>query len=109
MGSDSYAERALDEPGLKSGGRSFCVYGHTHHAEVVPLRAEGDPLDIGRAQLSLNAGTWRCVHERCIGDGEGMSFAASHVMTWLTFFKDGERRGRRYECWSGQLDRTHSG
>jgi len=111
VGGDSYAPQALTEEAIKSGAVDFAVYGHTHHAEVVPLTAVDDGDTVTGEQLELNAGTWRCVHERCIGPGQQLNFAPSHVMTWLTFYAPGERKGRRYETWSGQLDvrRRHDG
>jgi len=104
LGSDSYAKQSLDETAIKDGSADFAVYGHTHHAEVVPLAAVDDGASDRGEQLELNAGTWRCVHERCIGRGQSLAFSASHVMTWLTFYGPGERKGRRYETWSGRLD-----
>jgi hypothetical protein len=109
MGTDSYAKQALTEHAIVDGSASFAVYGHTHHAEIVPLSADGgagaDGADsVGGEQLHLNSGTWRCVHERCIKPGAELSFSARHVMTWLTFYADNERKGRRFETWSGQLD-----
>jgi len=103
-GDDSYATSALTEAGIKDGSRQFAVYGHTHHAEVVPLSAVDDGAVAYGEQLELNSGTWRCVHERCIGPGQQLSFSASHVLTWLTFYRGDERKGRRYETRSGQLD-----
>jgi UDP-2,3-diacylglucosamine pyrophosphatase LpxH len=97
---DPFYPNAFSEPAFKDGAADFIVYGHTHHHEIVPL----DVKD-GRsyATLYINSGTWRAVHELArlhIGEQE---FAGYHVMTYLTFFKDDERHGRRFETWSGTL------
>jgi hypothetical protein len=31
-------------------------------------------------------------------------FVGYHVMTYLTFFKGNERKGRAFESWTGALD-----
>ena len=80
----------------------FVVYGHTHHHEIVPLDVV---LGNGRrgAQVYFNTGTWRRVHRLARSSRSGRAFVAYDVMTYLAFFKDDERQGRPYACWSGAL------
>jgi UDP-2,3-diacylglucosamine pyrophosphatase LpxH len=93
---------ALREAAFKEGWAKFIVYGHTHHYEVVPLQStqEGDKT-VDR--LYINSGTWRPVHELAQFHAIQKQFARYHVMTYLSFFKDDERKGRGFECWSGAL------
>jgi hypothetical protein len=53
--------------------------------------------------MCLNSGTWRKVHERAELNPKEQEFMGYHVLTYLAFFKDGERRGRPFEVWSGAL------
>jgi hypothetical protein len=79
------------------------VHGHTHRYEVVPL----DVSMKGKTrfdQLYLNTGTWRCVHEQARSRPADHEFVGYSVMTYAAFFKPDERRGRRFETWSGSLD-----
>jgi UDP-2,3-diacylglucosamine pyrophosphatase LpxH len=97
-------ENALAEPAFQDRTARFIVHGHTHHHEIVPL-------DIYRSnlrghlvhQMYLNSGTWRRVHELAKAKPMDQKFLGYHVMTYLTFFKEDERRGRPFESWSGAL------
>ena len=55
------------------------------------------------AQVYFNAGTWRRVHRLARSSRSGRAFIAYDVMTYLAFFKDDERKGRPFACWSGAL------
>jgi UDP-2,3-diacylglucosamine pyrophosphatase LpxH len=93
---DDYSSKALED---LQGNARFVVYGHTHGPDVVGVRA-AQPAAPSR--LYINSGTWRAVHTR-VRDGSG-EFTAYHVMTYAAFFKDGERKGRAYETWTGTLE-----
>jgi UDP-2,3-diacylglucosamine pyrophosphatase LpxH len=96
---------AFSEPAFTRGEADFIVYGHTHHHEIVPL----DVSDGGtRARIYINSGTWRAVHELARLHAGQQEFAAYHVMTYLAFFKDDERGGRKFETWSGALGMSPS-
>lgn len=98
----SYYPYALREKWFKNRRARFVVYGHTHHHEIVPL----DSCFAVRGavhQIYLNSGTWRPVHELARLDPGREAFAGFNTMTYLAFFKDGERGGRTFESWSGGL------
>ncbi|MEX2121243.1 MAG: hypothetical protein WD847_16745 [Pirellulales bacterium] len=99
---ESYAAHALAEQDFRNRRAKHIVYGHTHHAESVPLDAsfaEGYVLN----QVYFNSGTWRRVHRQTqLASGEH-EFIPADVMTYLAFFQGDERKGRPYETWSGTL------
>ncbi|MCP4357231.1 MAG: hypothetical protein GY796_04335 [Chloroflexi bacterium] len=99
-GNTSFASYALDEPAFRERWAHHIIYGHTHHYEIVPL----DRVYMGYEsfnQLYYNSGTWHAVHELTIAHDD--RFVFHHVMTFLTFFKEDERKGRPFETWSGTL------
>ena len=78
-------------------------HGHTHGYKVFPLRTvqkDNQPFD----QLYLNSGTWHPLHDLGHDQSEGRGFIFHKTMTYLSFYKDAERKGRLYETWSGTLD-----
>lgn len=100
--SASYANHALSEQDFRNRRARHIVYGHTHHAETVPLDAsyaEGYVLN----QLYFNSGTWRRVYEQTQLLPSEHEFIAADTMTYLAFFAGDERRGRPFETWSGTL------
>jgi len=98
----SYSNYALQEEQFKNKTSKFIVYGHTHHHEMMPLDASYSG-DYASQQIYLNSGTWRPVHELTQFQPSREAFASYHSMTYLAFFKDDERGGRTFECWSGSL------
>ena len=101
--SSSFAKHALQEQAfLKQQAKQF-IYGHTHHYETVPLYTgmkNGKPFD----QLYFNSGTWHPLHELTLHKPSEQSFIEYKAFTYLTFYKDNERKGKQYETWSGTLD-----
>jgi UDP-2,3-diacylglucosamine pyrophosphatase LpxH len=100
--SSSYAAHALREQDFRNRRARHIVYGHTHHAESLPLDAsfsEGFALN----QMYFNSGTWRRVHEQTHFAPAEHEFVACDTMTYLAFFTGDERKGRPYETWSGSL------
>jgi len=93
---------ALHEEAFKRGWADFIVYGHTHHHEIVPLQSiqQGEHIV---ERLYINSGTWRAVHELARFHPMQKQFVRYHVMTYLGFFKGDERKGRRFEAWTGAL------
>ncbi|MBE7552460.1 MAG: hypothetical protein HS126_15430 [Anaerolineales bacterium] len=102
-GSTSY-QNGLAEAAFKDRTARYIVNGHTHHYEIVPLDSYYSNLR-GKYihQMYFNAGTWRQVHELAKANPLEQEFIGHHVMTYLAFFKDDERRGRPFEAWSGAL------
>ncbi|MCH7812714.1 MAG: hypothetical protein IID40_01710 [Planctomycetes bacterium] len=102
-GRDAFYKHALGERAFRNRNARFIVYGHTHRHEVVPLDSvsNGDELI---NQIYLNSGTWRRVHELARSNPKEQEFIDYDVMTYLAFFKEDERGGRRFESWSGVLD-----
>jgi len=98
----SYSKYVAREDAFKSRMARFVVYGHTHVYEMVPLDSTMMPDGI-LDQIYINSGTWRPYHELAHLDPEQEEFIRYQVMTYLAFFKDGERGGRAFEVWSGVL------
>jgi UDP-2,3-diacylglucosamine pyrophosphatase LpxH len=99
----SFAAYALKEAAFRDGSADFLIYGHTHWYEVVPLRAAPSGQGLLK-QIYINSGTWRAVHELGDFDPRQEQFVGYQVMTYLAFFRDDERKGRSFECWSGALE-----
>ncbi|MEZ4775462.1 MAG: hypothetical protein R3D00_19920 [Bacteroidia bacterium] len=95
---ETYYPEALKEPAFQERTADFIVYGHTHHQEVVPLDATEDA-----EQLYFNSGTWRQVFELTRANRKAQMFLGFQVMTYIGFFKNGERSGRKFEIWNGSL------
>lgn len=101
-GNSSFYHHALTEQDFRNRRAKHIVYGHTHHAEVVPLDAsyaDGYVLH----QAYFNSGTWRRVHQQTQFAPREHEFIAADTLTYLAFFKDDERSGRPYETWTGTL------
>jgi hypothetical protein len=92
---------AFSEQAFQNNSARSIVYGHTHHYEVVPLKALGR-----EAQIYVNSGTWRAVHDQAMYRPHEEQFVGYHVMTYLAFFKPDERAGRKFETWSGALGKS---
>ncbi len=99
---ETYRKQAAAEACIKNGSRDFVVYGHTHHAELVPLAVRDDG-ERHQEQLYINTGTWRRVHQNSLQGGNAFPFVHYHVMTYSFFYQGDERFGRRHEMWSGSL------
>ena len=96
----SLAEHALQEPAFLDNSARFIVYGHTHQHEVVPLDSDGEPPN-EQNQFYFNSGTWRSYYDLALKDIKEQKFVRYQTFTYLTFYKDDERSGRRFETWSG--------
>src|SRR5574339_330842 len=94
----SLAENALQEPAFLDNRARFVVYGHTHHHEIVPLDLDGEPPD-EQAQLYINSVTWRSYYDLAVKSPMEQKFVRYETLTYLTFYKDGERAGRHFETW----------
>ncbi|MGZ9234059.1 MAG: hypothetical protein ACXW4E_00915 [Anaerolineales bacterium] len=96
----SLAENALKEPAFIDNSARFVVYGHTHQHEIVPLDSDGQPPN-EQNQFYINSGTWRSYYDLAVKDIKEQKFVPYQTFTYLTFYKDDERSGRRFETWSG--------
>jgi hypothetical protein len=96
----SLAEHALQEPAFLDNSARFIVYGHTHQHEIVPLDSDGEPPN-ERNQFYFNSGTWRSYYDLAVKDIKEQKFVRYQTFTYLTFYKEDERSGRRFEAWSG--------
>jgi hypothetical protein len=99
-GEITFAKHALKEHAFLNRTAQFIVYGHTHHHEVVPLDsipAAPRPTN----QMYLNTGTWHTYYDLAVFKPEEQKFIPYQVLSYVSFFKDDEREGRRFESWSG--------
>ncbi len=95
-------EDASRERAFKDQLARYVVYGHSHHPEIVPHDIVTNN-GVTAEQVYLNSGTWRRVHRLARNKPDQLEFVTNHVMTYLAFFKDGERKGRPFEAWTGVL------
>ncbi len=96
-GTQSFVEHALHEPAFLDGSAQYIVYGHTHHHEIVPL----DTLHNKQSQLYFNSGTWHSYYDLAVRNLKEQKFIPYQAITYLTFYKENEHDGRRFESWSG--------
>ncbi len=99
---DSYQQHALNEQDFRNRRARHIVYGHTHHAESIPLDAsyaDGFVLN----QMYFNSGTWRRVFRPTQWAPSEHEFIPADTMSVLAFFQGDERSGRAFESWSGML------
>ncbi|MAF09028.1 hypothetical protein CMK11_01130 [Candidatus Poribacteria bacterium] len=95
-------EHAAEEQAITSLRARYAVYGHTHRAGITPLDVRQIP-GMSVEQLYFNTGAWRRVHELVEMRPDEHEFVTYSVMTYVAFYKDDERNGRRFETWSGTL------
>lgn len=98
----SYSPYAVQERAFNRRQARFFVYGHTHRYELAPLDS-GYSSNGATSTIYLNSGTWRPVYELTRFRPGRETFVGYNAMTYLAFFKDGERSGRTFESWSGSL------
>ena len=104
FGSDeiTFAHHALKEEAFLNHKAQYIVYGHTHHHEVVPLDSFPGALRPTN-QMYINSGTWHTYYDLAINKPEEQKFIPYQVLTYVSFYKDNERQGRRFETWSGSF------
>ncbi len=98
----TYHQTAFSEPAFINKTAKYIVHGHTHLREIVPL----DASNVGGQrfeQIYFNSGTWRRVHELAQFNPKKEEFLGYHEMTYFAFYRNGERKGRPFEVWSGTL------
>jgi hypothetical protein len=96
----TFAKYALKEEAFLNRTAQFIVYGHTHHHEIVPLDSI-PAMPRPTNQMYLNSGTWHPYYDLAIFKPEEQKFIPYQVLSYLSFFKEDERNGRRFETWSG--------
>ena len=99
-GERSFAEHALEEPAFINKTAKYILYGHTHHHETISLDSDGGPI-APQDQLYINTGTWHSYFDLATKDPKQQKFVSYQTLTYLIFYKDGEREGRQFEIWSG--------
>ncbi len=100
--SGSYFQHALAEQDYRNRRARNIVYGHTHHAESIPLDAsyaDGYVLN----QMYFNSGTWRRVLDQTRWSSSEHEFIPTESLSLLSFFHGDERGGRPFESWTGML------
>jgi UDP-2,3-diacylglucosamine pyrophosphatase LpxH len=98
----TFASHALKEEAFLNHTAQFVVYGHTHHHEVVPLDSFPGALRPTN-QMYFNSGTWHPYYDLAINKPEEQKFIPYQVQTYLSFYENNERLGRRFETWSGSF------
>ncbi|MFH1524911.1 MAG: hypothetical protein ABIF04_08080 [Chloroflexota bacterium] len=98
----TFARHALKEEAFLNHKAQFIVYGHTHHHEVVPLDSFPS-VPRPTSQIYMNSGTWHTYFDLATYKPEEQKFIPYQVLTYLTFYTDDEREGRRFETWSGSF------
>ena len=99
-GERSFASQALREPAFLNDSARYIVYGHTHHYEIVPLDEDLKPPH-SDSQVYFNSGTWHSYYALAIKNPMEQKFVPYQALTYLMFYTDDERDGRRFETWSG--------
>jgi len=99
-GEITFAKHALKEHAFLNRTAQFIVYGHTHHHEIVPLDSIPS-MPRPTNQMYMNSGTWHTYYDLAVFKPEEQKFIPYQVLSYLSFFKDDEREGRRFETWSG--------
>ena len=102
---EDYVDAAFNEMYMRRHEAEFVVYGHTHQHKVQPLDVVLLEKKPALRQIYFNSGTWRVLHEHTARDKENQEFISRHVMTFVAFYAKSERKRRRFEVWSGTLDR----
>jgi len=98
----TFARHALKEEAFLDREAQFVVYGHTHHYEVIPLDSFPGALHPTN-QMYINSGTWHPYYDLAINKPEEQKFIPYQVLTYLSFYENDERLGRRFETWSGSF------
>lgn len=93
---------ALQETAFLDRSARCIVYGHTHQYALVALEVPFTPRGIFN-QVYLNSGTWRPYHQLAKHHPKQEQFVPYQLMTYIAFYQDDERGGRRYESWTGAL------
>ena len=92
----------LREPAFLDRTARCIVYGHTHQYVLAPLKVATTAQGTLN-QVYINSGTWRPYHQLAKSQPQEEQFVPYQLMTYLAFYKDDERGGRRFESWSGAL------
>ena len=102
-GNITFAQNALKEAAFLERTAQFIVYGHTHHHEIVPLDSYPGFRNNPTNQIYFNTGTWHTYYDLAVFKPSEQKFISYQVLSYITFFKDDQRGGRRFEAWSGSF------
>ena len=103
IGESTFSQNALKESAFLNRTAQFVVYGHTHHPEIVPLDFYPDFKQKPVNQMCFNTGTWHTYYDLAVNNPGEEKFIPYQVLSYLSFYKDDQRSGRRYETWTGSL------
>jgi hypothetical protein len=96
----TFSSHALKEEAFLDRAAQFIVYGHTHHHEIIPLDSFPDSPR-PTSQIYINSGTWHTYFDLATHRPKEQKFIPYQVLTYLAFYMGKERRGSRFETWSG--------
>jgi len=102
-GESTFSRNALKEPAFQNQTSQFFVYGHTHHPEIVPLDSYHDARRKPVNQMCFNTGTWHTYYDLAVSNPGEEKFIPYQILSYLSFYKDDQRGGRRFEAWTGSL------
>lgn len=102
-GPSTFSRNGLKEAAFLDRTAQFIVYGHTHHPEVIPLDSNPSFKQKPFNQLCLNTGTWHTYYDLAINNPDEEKFVPYQVLSYLSFYKDDQRSGQRFEAWSGSF------
>ena len=95
------AENALKEKAFLDKSANYVVYGHAHRHEIIPLDLISKNGSKHGSQIYINSGTWHTYYDLALHKPKSKRFIPYQVLTYLVFYKDDQREGRRFETWSG--------
>ncbi len=102
-GNITFAHNALKEAAFLDRSAEFIIYGHTHHHEIVPLDSYPVVKKRPTNQIYFNTGTWHTYFDLAVYKPRQQKFISYQVLSYVTFFRDDQRGGRRFEAWSGSF------
>ena len=99
LGSErSIARFAQHERDILENRAKFVVYGHTHSLESISLDKD-IPLASNASRAYINTGSWGAFHDMATPVFNRAGQGPSNLVTCVAFYKDDERKGRKFEPW----------
>lgn len=102
-GPSTFSHNALKEAAFLDRTARFIVYGHTHHPEIVPLDSNPGSDRKPFNQMCMNTGTWHTYYDLAVNKPGEEKFVPYQVLSHLSFYRDDQRSGQRFEAWSGSF------
>lgn len=99
LGSErSIARFAQQERDILENRASFVVYGHTHSLEVISLDKANPQANLA-SRAYINTGSWGTYYDVAAPAYNRSERSTSNLVTCVAFYKDDERKGRKFEPW----------